>query len=259
MKKILRKLSPLLPERKLKNKLRCLRNNILTKNEFKVTQDKDKFKFKFNNKVSFSCFIDIGGGTLIEEARIISKAYLKYYNLNKSDIVIDCGAHIGMFSLYASQKIGNKGKVIAFEPDEENYEKLLKNIKLNNIKNIIVLKQGVWNKKTKLSFDSSLGASSSVSKEKLGEKISVDSIDNFVKKLKLKKVDFIKMDIEGAEIEAIKGAKQTLKNNNVNLAIASYHIRDGKKTYKELGKILKKYKYKIKIGFPNHLTTFAKP
>jgi len=65
------------------------------------------------------------------------------------------------------------------------------------------------------------------------------------------------MDIEGAEIEAIKGAKKTLKNNTANLAIASYHILDGEKTHFKLEKMLQKLGYKTETSFLQHLTTYA--
>ena len=65
------------------------------------------------------------------------------------------------------------------------------------------------------------------------------------------------MDIEGAEFEAINGAKKTLLNNRVNLAIASYHIVKVKKTYAGVEKMLKSLGFRVKTGYPVHLTTYA--
>jgi len=259
MKKFLKKISPFIPESKLKDDLRCLQNNFLTDNRFKVSRKKNLLQFKFKDNSKFICSFASGSGTIIEEARIILEGYLKYYKLRKGDIIIDCGAHIGMFSLFASQKVGHHGKIIALEPDDENYKELLGNIKLNNVKNIIAVNKGVWDKNAELNFEGSLGVSSTISQRESGEKVLVSTIDNIVKEFKLKRVDFIKMDIEGAEIEAIIGAKKTLKNNNVNLAIASYHLRDGQQTYKRLEKILKNMNYNTITTFSDHLTTFAKP
>lgn len=83
-------------------------------------------------------------------------------------------------------------------------------------------------------------------------------LDDEIKNLGINKVDFIKMDVEGAEIEAIEGCKNILKNNNVNLAIASYHIRNGEETYKKLEPMLNNFGYKTKTEFPEHLTTYAR-
>ena len=66
------------------------------------------------------------------------------------------------------------------------------------------------------------------------------------------------MDIEGAEIEAIKGAKEILENNNVNLAIASYHIIDGEPTHFKLRELLSSMGYYTEIGFPAHLTVYGR-
>ena len=78
------------------------------------------------------------------------------------------------------------------------------------------------------------------------------------KGLKIAKVDVIKMDIEGAEIEAIQGAEETLKRNYAYVAIASYHIVNGKTTSIFLENYLSKIGYKAKSDFPKHLTTYGK-
>ena len=259
MKKILRKLSKIIPESKFKTKLRCWRNNFLTHNKFKVFQKQNFLQFNFRDGNQLKCIVTQGSGTIIEEARIISKGYLKYYKIKNRDIIIDCGAHIGMFSLFASKKVGSSGKIIALEPDPENYKQLLENIKINKIKNIIPIKKGVWKNEGELNFEGSLGAGSIISEKKSNQKISVSTIDKITEDLKLKKVDFVKMDIEGAEIEAVGGAEKTLKKNSTNLSIASYHIREGAKTFKRVEKILKEMNYDTKTTFPDHLTTFAKP
>lgn len=74
------------------------------------------------------------------------------------------------------------------------------------------------------------------------------------------KIDFIQMDIKGAEIWAIKGMERTMKNNHVHFAIAAYHtpkFLKGKKTADVLLPIFKKKNYSAKIGFPKHLTVYA--
>ena len=77
-------------------------------------------------------------------------------------------------------------------------------------------------------------------------------------KIKHKDVSFIKSDIEGAEIEALKGMKSVLKNGSPQLAIASYHLRDGKKTCFFVEEFLKEFGYETKTGHPIHLTTYGK-
>ena len=62
------------------------------------------------------------------------------------------------------------------------------------------------------------------------QEIIVVKLDDELRKLGINKIDVLKMDIEGAEIEAIQGSKETLKRSKVNVTIASYHIVDGKTT-----------------------------
>ena len=65
------------------------------------------------------------------------------------------------------------------------------------------------------------------------------------------------MDIEGAELEALKGCEQTLKNSQAYICIASYHILDGENTSKRVEKQLREWGYNTTSAFPCHLTAFG--
>jgi len=187
--------------------------------------------------------------------------YLKEYTPKQGDIIIDAGAFNGSFSIYCSKLVGDKGKIFALEPNDSNYRNLLRNIRLNKVKNIIPLKIGLWSKSTilKLSDDTSLSTfiDGMFGKKEKYIKVKTTTLDSLVKKYKLKRLNLIKMDIEGAEIEAIKGAKQTLKKLAPKLAIASYHELNGVLTYKILEEQFKELGYKSRTKFPKHLTTYA--
>ncbi|MDY9922943.1 FkbM family methyltransferase [Methanobacterium sp.] len=188
------------------------------------------------------------------------KGYLNEFPIKNGQIVIDGGAYQGVFTLIASQLVGDEGKVVAFEPDKENYEKLLENIKLNNIKNVITLKRGLWKEDTFLEFNNTHNDSSSFICDKNSVntiEVAVVSLDEELKRLNLNKIDFIKLDVEGSELEVIEGSENLLKKNNVNLAIGSYHVINGEKTCYKLEKMLRKLGYKTKTSFPQHLTTYA--
>lgn len=182
------------------------------------------------------------------------KEYLKRYNLKKGDSVIDCGAYRGYFTVLASKLVGEEGKVIAIEPDPFNVMLLKKNIKANKLNNVIIIQKGLSNKEIEIGWSIG-GIVSQINRSKLF-KIKTTTIDNIFKKTRLGTVDFIKMDIEGAEIEALYGAANTLRHTK-NLAIASYHIVNGKKTCFEVEKILKQKKFKVKTEKAGQLITFA--
>lgn len=113
---------------------------------------------------------------------------------------------------------GNYKKIYAFEPDLENYQRCQKESEKEIIENMILYHKGLWNCETKLSFQEA-GSSTS----KIGEgttTISTVALDDIVGD---DKVTFIKLDIEGAELEALQGAKRTIQTNRPRMAICIYH------------------------------------
>ena len=108
-------------------------------------------------------------------------------------------------------------KIYAWEPDGANREKLIKNCKGH--KNIEVLPYGMWSEKAELYFADGKGAASCVSEEGTLS-LPVESIDDLCAD---EKVTFIKMDIEGSEIEALRGAERVIKRDKPRLAICIYH------------------------------------
>lgn len=182
----------------------------------------------------------------LAEGLDVPEYYLKKYRIKEGDIVLDCGAYCGTTVYYFSQLAGETGKVIALEPDKENYKALLKNIKIHNLKNVIPLNMCLWDKKGKLGFNTegNLGSClSSIHGEIPSTFVDATSIQDIINDYKIDKIDFIKMDIEGAEINVIESVKDYLKKNTVNLAIASYHLVDGQMTYKTLEKIFEEIGY----------------
>lgn len=248
----------LLPEGKFKTNVICFYYSYFKKNDFKMVFKDDHFVVKFDNGIEIKSYDNPYG----DDIKYLNKGYLKNYKLKEGDIVVDAGAYTGMFSIYAAKIVGSFGKIIAFEPDPINFEKLKKNILLNRLENIIPINKGLWSKNTILEFNVTGKGSSSVVEKKNSPvktitKISVIRLDDELKKVGINKVNFVKMDIEGAEVEAIKGCSEILKTNNINLAIASYHIVNGTETHFELEKLLLENGYNSIIGFPQHLTTYA--
>jgi hypothetical protein len=81
------------------------------------------------------------------------------------------------------------------------------------------------------------------------------TLDNLLDEIKPEHVDMIKMDIEGAEIEALQGAVNTIEKFSPRFSIASYHKRNNQKTYDRVEDFLVKKGYSTKTFFPPHLTT----
>jgi len=137
----------------------------------------------------------------------------------KGDVILDVGANIGYLSLVFAHSTGSGGKVYSFEPEQNNYNKLLKNISLNSYNNIESHKIAFSNKETKIklfkSKDNNLGSHSLIyNPDVLDEEFEfVDTItcDKFITDNNIMQVDIIKIDVEGAEYEVLQGMTNTLE------------------------------------------------
>jgi FkbM family methyltransferase len=147
-------------------------------------------------------------------------------HVKSGDIVIDCGAHIGGFTRIAL--LAGARLVVAVEPERSNIVAFRRNC-AEALKNgrVILVEKGVWDKNTRLPLHlSTVGDSHSVSiaqNSGKDESIELTTIDTLIESLKLPHVDFIKFDIEGAELNALLGAKQVLERWHPRLAVSSYH------------------------------------
>jgi FkbM family methyltransferase len=185
------------------------------------------------------------------------RGYLRYWKPKKDAVIIDGGAYRGMYSIYASKLIGDGGKIYAFEPNPSNLKQLKEHLALNGCTNVVPVEAGLWNEAGTQKI-SSEDANSSQFSDTATTQISVETIDSFMEKEGLARLDFVKMDIEGAELEALEGAAATMKKFAPRFAIASYHVRDGVKTWKTLEKMFAQMGYTAWTTSPWHLTTYAK-
>ena len=146
------------------------------------------------------------------------------------DTVIDCGAHVGIFTDSALRR--GAAKVIAFEIDPVNLECLRRNFaKEIADRRLIVVAQGVWSSETTMNFTISNQNSGrgSLVIQGFGTTtipVPLTRIDVALQTLGIERVDFIKMDIEGAEREALAGATNTLRRFKPTLALDAYHLPD---------------------------------
>ena len=148
-------------------------------------------------------------------------------DFNKIESYIDCGAFDGdSYLAFREAYQMNTGKEFCgtaylLEPDADNYQKMAKNC--SHARNDIRLLQcGAWHEQGKLFFDSTGTMGSRIAESGMVS-IDVNSIDNIVEG---KRVDFIKMDIEGSEMNALKGARKTIETYKPILAICVYHKSD---------------------------------
>lgn len=168
--------------------------------------------------------------------------------IKKGDVVIDCGANIGLFSAIAARK---GAKSYAFEPSGRIRKKYTDmTAKLNG--NIVVCPYALGREEGTVFFsDAALMSTGKLSdsEDSNGEKVQMTTVDAFVKENGVARVDFIKADIEGAEREMLRGARETLRELAPKLAVCTYHLPDDKEVLESLIKeanprynIIHKYK-----------------
>lgn len=131
--------------------------------------------------------------------------------IKEGDVVVDCGSYIGFYSLEASTKVGKTGKVYAFEPHPKNFEITKKNIELNNFTNTICENKAVSNHTGK-SFLSEAEINTEHHLADKGIEVHTIKLDDYFKNLGYK-VDVLKIDVEGTEMDVLNGAKKIMKNN----------------------------------------------
>ena len=144
------------------------------------------------------------------------------------DHVIDAGACYGDTALYFSHLAGRSGRVASFEFLPQNLSVLQKNINLNPAlaKTIKVHQNPVWVESGKELFISGSGPGTRVTEEKItpnATSVSTLKIDDLVGTPEFPQVDFIKMDIEGAEQQALRGSEESIRRFQPKLAITVYH------------------------------------
>jgi len=177
------------------------------------------------------------------------KEFLKDFDINKNDVVLDIGAHIGIFSIFAAKKAKN-GKIYSFEPLKNNYILLKKNLKINGIKNVIPINKAVSNKTSKKMINisnSNTGSSSFVLDEHSGSIIvQTTSLQKIISDHKLTKINFLKMDVEGAEYEILSNCtKNVLKK--IDKISMEVHPLDKNNNEKTLKIFLEKNGFKVII------------
>lgn len=169
---------------------------------------------------------------------------IELFHPKEGDIVVDIGAHMGRYSITSSKLVGPHGKVIAVEAHPYNFKLLQRNIRLNGLTNVTAVNCAVYSKKDKLklylpdeeqgyTMHHSLMTNYLVSKysEGIEQKyieVQAYTLDNLMQRSGITQINWIKIDVEGAEYEVLRGAREILSYNDHLAILIEVH---GKDTY----------------------------
>jgi FkbM family methyltransferase len=149
--------------------------------------------------------------------------------IKKGDIVLDIGANIGYYTLIFAKLVGEQGKVFAFEPEPDNFALLEKNVEINGYRNVVLVQRAVSNKTGEIRLylsEDNKGDHRIYDSHDGRKSIEVEAIrlDDYFKNYD-GRIDFIKMDIQGAEGGAIQGMPLLLeKAKNLKLTTEFWPI-----------------------------------
>jgi len=165
-----------------------------------------------------------------------SESWFHVYKPKFGDIIIDVGAGIGTDTLLFSKMVGPSGKVIAVEAHPKTFISLSQMCKYNKLSNVVLCNCAITDKKMDVFIDDSNThhISNTILGQSKGFKVDGLTLDDLLNKCNIGHIDFLKMNIEGAEKLAIKGMQKTVKKTRC-LAIACHDFiskREGLHTMK---------------------------
>ena len=178
-------------------------------------------------------------------------AYTRKFRPAEGMTVMDVGAHAGLTTYFFSKMVGDTGKVYAFEPDSIAREALHRNIANHNLSNVEVVAKAISGSTGTAAFnmDGSMAAGlvEHLVYANTGTRAIVDTItiEDFVRSLG-RPVDYIKMDIEGAEVEALVASRDFIRSNRINFALDTYHrMPDGRISMYEVEEFFRQAGYAV--------------
>jgi len=146
-----------------------------------------------------------------------------YQKIKKGDVFVDVGAHVGRYTLPVARAVGEQGLVIAVEADIENYNCLRENIECNNVHNVITINVAAWSDNRKLKFYRGDLSSRGSTKIKTGNayiEVNGRRLDSLLEEVGvMTRVNWIKIDVEGDELEVLKGLHKTLLRGSPQLLV----------------------------------------
>ncbi|MGF1539575.1 MAG: FkbM family methyltransferase [Pleurocapsa sp.] len=176
--------------------------------------------------------------------------------LKAGDVFYDIGANVGFFTIIAAKLVGNKGKVYAFEPGKDNASSIRHNATLNDFSQIEVIEKAVAETSGQgelllAKYSGGHALATADAPPDLAGKVTVDlvSIDELIAQNQIAPPNFVKVDVEGAELEVLKGMKETIKTYQPTII---YEIDDGddaayQRKYRELESYLQSLNYQVTL------------
>jgi FkbM family methyltransferase len=163
---------------------------------------------------------------------------LKRFSAKEGDVVVDIGAYMGRYTIISSKCVGPNGKVVCLEADPSNFEMLNHSIKLNNLTNVISFNCITYSKEMDIVDVNTYN------------RMHVNTLDYLLHQNGIDAVNWMKIDVEGAEFEVLKGAHNILSNSkDISILIEIHGIS---RQYKPIMELLDSYNFKMEKAFEGY-------
>lgn len=163
----------------------------------------------------------------------------QYLLPRSGEVFLDVGANIGWYSLHIARMVGPEGLVLAVEPGPDNFAILKENIKLNHLSNVMALNFAAWDRDANLDLilaKTCTGhtvkrawanpAKPGFPKRHITVRVPARRLDDVLKEQNVTRIDWVKIDVEGAEAEVLRGLRKTLIRFHPRILVESDRLED---------------------------------
>lgn len=182
-----------------------------------------------------------------EQESYKTEAFLEHFS--KGEIFFDIGAHIGYFSAIAAQINGDEGKIFAFEPRPMNAEFFRRHMQVNGFDKVVLFQAAVGSEDKDVLFDSAKGSATGRVTTDGDLKVKQVSVDRMIADGTLPLPTFVKIDVEGGEIEVLKGLEKVIAQARPKMVIATH----GPECHSFVLEYLEKHRYTHTILNPESI------
>lgn len=184
-----------------------------------------KAEFRVSSAIEFVKYKSLGG-----EKQFLT-ALLRL--IEPGDVIYDIGANVGVFTVFFAKRAGEKGRLLAFEPEDKAYARLLENVKVNKLSNVEPYQLALGDESGTVTLYADADAASGVHSavrapgdrvESSAQVITVLPGDEFASRFRAPAANMIKLDVEGMELEALRGLSRTLASPQCRVVVCEVHF-----------------------------------
>ncbi|WP_109851841.1 FkbM family methyltransferase [Aquimarina sp. AU58] len=186
--------------------------------------------------------------------RSIERIACQYYTPKKGDVIVDIGAGIGTETLFFDEKTENEGRIYSIEASRASHQKLVELCAKNQIKTSENLNLAITDSNQKLWIEESNNYQVDyINKESKGVEVDGITLDHFVEKKNITNIDFLKVNIEGSELQMIEGMENAIKiTKNVAISCHDFLFDDDRQIKIKMSKFLKANNFQVSYNQTGH-------